>query len=281
MKLVLNNNDRFLSQGYHSLKRTLERSGEFIITKSSNMFTIPSKYHRKEEGFSLAKFGDILVAFDANGGYHNIESMYNDGLFDTVLKDVKFIIKTQYHPHKFWDKFGRNTGIKVIPWIMWSTLNFPLESFKWNPGNSFRYIASCAGGPNSNRRWGRPPFINWCKRDGSFHINRVFVNDFADVLKSCKWGLVLQGGNKHNCDGKNTREIEYASCGMPLALNYIPHYEYPFVPNRHFLYLKEPDDLKRLKFEDPRPYARASKELWDKYFKPESAARYLKRLIDV
>jgi len=280
MQLILNRNDQFLSQGYHSLKRTLEQSGEFKIAKAP-LFTIPAKYHRKEEGFSIAKVNGILIAFDANGGCYNIESMYRDGLFKTALKDLKFIIKTQFHPHRFWIKFEEETGIKVISWIMWSTLNFPMGCFQWDPSRDFKYIASCAGGPNSNRRWGRPPYIQWCQRDGSFHSQRVHVSEFAQIIEECKWGLILQGGNKHNCDGKNTREVEFASCGMPLVLNYIPHYEYPFVPNKHFLYLEKPNDLERLKTEDPRPYARASKELWENYLKPQAAAKHLKGLIGV
>lgn len=278
-QLVLNSRDTFLSQGYHSLKRTLEQSGEFNISKVA-MPEVPYKYRRKEEGFSLAKINGIVVAFDANGGYYNIESMYNDGMFNLIFKDVKFIIKTQYHPHKFWDKFQKDTGIKVISWIMWCTLNYPMECFKWNPSVNFKYTASCAGGPNSNKRWGRPPYIEWCKRDSSFHNERIDVIEFSKVLEKCKWGLILQGGNKYNCDGKNTREVEFASCGVPLVLNYIPNYEYNFIPNEHFLYLEKPQDLNRLKEEDPRPYARASIELWEKYLKPKSAAQHLKRLIN-
>lgn len=280
LDVVLNKNDNFLSQGYHSLKRTLINSNEFNIAYA-NLIEVPVKYRRKEEGFSLAVVDGLVIAFDANGGCYNIKSMYDDGLFNTIFRDVKIIVKTQYKHDKFWDCFERSTGIKVISWIMWCTLNFPLEHFKWNPSNKFKYTSTCAGGPNSNKRWGRPPYIEWCKRDGSFHTDRVKVNDFANVLKLCKWGLILQGGNKYNCDGKNTREIEYASCGMPLALNYIPNYEYPFVPDRHFLYLRRPDDLERLKTEDPRPYAHASCELWEKYFKPESAAKYFRKLIGV
>lgn len=276
--LMISHNDTFLSQGYHSLKRTLEQSCEFKIVKHK-FPEVPPKYRRKEEGFALAKIGDITIAFDANGGCYNIESMYNDGLFKSVFKDVKFIVKTQYHPHKFWDKFQEDTGIKVVSWIMWCTLNFPLECFKWDPSRQFKYTASCAGGPNSNRRWGRPPYIQWCKRDGSFHEQRVHVSEFAKTIEECKWGLILQGGNKYNCDGKNTREIEFASCGIPMVLNYIPNYEYAFEPNKHFLYLEKPEDLARLKTEDPTPYARASSKLWNDYFKPKSAAKYLVDLI--
>jgi len=278
--LLRSHNDTFLSQGYHSLMRALEYSGEFDISRVK-LVEVPTKYRRKEEGFSLAIINGVTVAFDANGGCYNIESMYNDGLFNTIFKDVRYIIKTQYHPHKFWDELQKETGITVISWIMWSTLNFPMGCFKWDPNRNFKFIATCAGGPNSNRRWGRPKYIQWCLNDKSFHHHRTNVHEFSKVLEECKWGLILQGGNKYNCDGKNTREIEYSSCGMPLALNYIPHYEYDFIPDKHFLYLKSPNDLERLKTEDPRPYARESAKLWDNYLKPQSAGKYLKRLMNV
>ena len=142
MEIILNSNDHGLSQGYFSLVRTIERSGVFEI-KKQKMVVLPQKYWRKEEGFCLASINGVVVAFDANGGYYNIESIYKDGLFKSIFKNVKFIIKTQYHPHKFWDRFQRDTGIKVVSWIMWSTLNFPMECFKWDPSRSFKYVSTC------------------------------------------------------------------------------------------------------------------------------------------
>lgn len=280
MELILNKNSSGLSQGYRSLIRTIERSGEFNILYN-NLPVLPQKYWRKEEGFCLFKIDGVTMAFDANGGCYNVESMYNDGLFKTIFKDIKFIVKTQFKNNKFWVKFQKETGIKVIPWIMWCTLNFPLEYFKWDPSRNFKYVSTCAGGPNSNRRWGRPPYIEWCRKNGNYHTDRIVVEDFVKVLENCKWGLILQGGNKANCDGKNTREVEYSSCGVPLVLNYIPTYDHPFIPNKHFLYIEKPSDLKRLETEDPRPYAKASSDLWENLLKPSSAAKFLKRLVNV
>lgn len=277
INIQLQRKDDYLSHGYHVLKRILTSSEQTIISYE-DYYVVDDKYRRKEEGFTIAKIDGITVAIDANGGCGNIKSMYEDGLFDSVLKDVKVIIKTQYKYNPFWEIFKQNTGIKVTPWIMWSTINFPLCSFSWAPTNH-KYLASCAGGRNSNRRWGRPPYINYCKNDDRFHSQRMLVNEYIEILKKCKWGLILQGGNKYNCDGKNTREIEYASCGMPLVLNYCPTYDFSFEPNKHFLYLEKPEDLEKLEYINPEPYAKASEELWHKYFKPESAVSYLMELI--
>lgn len=274
-RILLNSNDSGLSQGYQVLKRNIVESGIFNVNYD-RLLLAPAKYWRKEEGFSVAILDGSKIVIDANGDCSNLLTMYQDGLFETDFKYTEMIVKTQYQPHEFYDEL-RSRGIKVVSWVMWSTLNFPLESFKWTYGISI-YTASCAGGPNSNRRWGRPPFIEWCKNQPDFHCDRQPVERFAKTIQKCKWGLILQGGNRGNCDGKNTREVEFASCGMPLALNYIPHYEYEFEPDVHFLYIEKPEDLARLRTEDPRPYAEKSRELWENYLKPEAAAKHLLKL---
>lgn len=275
--IILNLNDTKLSQGYQVLKRNIIKSNIFKISYE-NLPLSPKKYCRKEEGLSVAIINGIKVIIDANGGCHNLIAMFNDGLFDTIFKNVKVIIKTQYKPHSFYDDLRRK-GIKVISWIMWSTLKFPREYFQWEYKSDFKYIASCAGGRNSNRRWGRPPYIEWCKKQNDFFTERQPVDQWAKTLQYCKWGLILQGGNKYNCDGKNTREVEFASCGMPMVLNYIPHYEYDFNPNEHFFFLQNPNDLAKLRLVDPEPFAKKSKELWNNYFKSKASVSYLLRLI--
>ncbi len=60
---------------------------------------------------------------------------------------------------------------------------------------------------------------------------------------------------------------------MPLALNYQPEFHFPFEPNKHYVYLKHPEDLEKLADLDPRPYAEASRELWETRFKPTAMAR--------
>lgn len=274
--IVLNSNDNTLSQGYHVLKRNIINSGIFDVAYDDLPIS-DVKYRRKEEGFSIAIINGVKIIIDANGGCHNIKAMYEDGAFDREFFDVRVIVKTQYKPCPFWNLL-RQKGFKIVSWIMWSTDNFPLECFKWHL-KDFKYTASCAGGPNSNKRWGRPPYIKWCESQNDFHTQRQKVNDFVEVLKQCKWGLILQGGNRYNCDGKNTREVEYASCGMPMVLNYIPNYEYEFEPDKHFLYLEHPDDLQKLRYLDPKPFAKKSLELWNNYLKPKSAGEYLIKLI--
>lgn len=277
-RIILNSDDSKLSQGYHVLKRNIVDSGIFDVLYD-NFSLAPKKYWRKEEGLSPAIIDGTVVIIDANGGCHNLKAMYEDGLFDSWFKHTEIIIKTQYKPHPFYDEL-RSKGIRVISWVMWPTFNSPLEAFKWCYGSgSFLFIASCAGGPNSSRRWGRPPYIEWCKKQIDFDHQRRSVNEWAKVIQHCKWGLILQGGNKRNCDGKNTREVEFASFGMPMALNYIPNYEYEFEPNKQFLFLEKPEDLEKLRTVDPRPFAEESKRLWEKYLKPEASVKYLLKLI--
>jgi len=66
---------------------------------------------------------------------------------------------------------------------------------------------------------------------------------------------------------------------MPMALNYKPRYLFPFEPNKHYVLLQSPDDIAKLSFVDPGPYVKASIDLWNNYFKPYAAAKYLMQLI--
>ena len=220
-RILLNSNDSGLSQGYQVLKRNIIESGVFSVHYDS-LLLAPRRYWRKEEGLSTAILDGSKIIIDANGDCSNLMAMYRDGLFETDFKYTEMIIKTQYQPHEFYDEL-RSKGIKVVSWIMWSTLTFPLESFKWTYGTSI-YTASCAGGPNSNRRWGRPPFIEWCRAQPNFHYERQPVEQFAKTIQKCKWGLILQGGNKGNCDGKNTRLTNTSSETLPFNQLAIPFY---------------------------------------------------------
>jgi len=279
-KIELNANEEGLSLGYRMLKKNLVDSGIFRVNYKDFPVVLDKYRRRKDEGFCFLRINNKLIIIDANGGHGNIEAMYRDGLFNEPwYKDVVCLVKTQYHPHLFYEEFQRKTGIKVVSWIMWPTDNFPLGCFKWNVDKVHKYTASCAGGRNSNRRWGRPSYIKYCERHEGFHTERLPVEKFVEVLKECRWGLILRGGYKGNCDAKNTREHEYMSCGMPLVLNYTPHYDYPFRPYEHFAFVKSPEELASLNGKNIRAFAKASTDIWNKYIKPDSSAKFLLKLL--
>ena len=97
--------------------------------------------------------------------------------------------------------------------------------------------------------------------------NAIDENLYFDLLKQTKWGLILKGKGEA---GKNRREMEYASYGMPLALNYKPIYPFEFEPNKHYFYLEKIEDLNKLKEINPMPFAKQSTDMYKKYFCFES-----------
>ncbi len=79
---------------------------------------------------------------------------------------------------------------------------------------------------------------------------------------------------------KNRREIEFASCGVPLALNYKPTYLWPFRPGIEYFHLDSAARLKEMIDTDPAPFAKASAEVYRKYLCAEGQARLLLKMLD-
>jgi hypothetical protein len=196
---------------------------------------------------------------------------------DGILKDIDMLIKIQYHPCKYWDDFQKDTGIKVNSWTVMPTKDFPLESFQWENKKKFKWVTTVTG---KNNRFGRQPWTDWCgQQDDFFSSGEYLVNDtldsYVDRLKDCKWGMILKGKNGAV---KNRRECEFASCGIPLALNYDPHYPWGMVPDVHYVKLNKPEDMAKLREIDPEPYARASRRLYYDRFSPYGMANTLLEL---
>ena len=202
------------------------------------------------------------------------------GYFDPkgMLANVRFVLKIQWQPLPLWDELFAKTGIPVTPWTIFPSREFPLEAFQYDPTAKHIYT----GAINGVMRYGRTDYRNMAQKHQDFYVSIGSKDDTMDeylnILRACRWGISLCG--KRGTDGKNRREIEYVSCGMPLALNYCPHYPFPFFPERDFILLKSPDDLLRLRDTDPAPFAEASRQVYRDHWSPVGMSRTLIQLVD-
>ena len=199
---------------------------------------------------------------------------------DQSIKRPDIIIKIQRSNDEktpLWKELSNISGIKIIPWIVNPNSLFPIGFSHWSSTNKYKYLCFKTGRMTRKR-------AKWMKILNSpetpCYTKRLPYEGYLDLVKNSTWGLILKGVAGQHTDGKNRREYEYASCGIPQALDYQPYYPFPHEPNKHYVYLEKPEDVIKLKDIDPAPYAQASSELYEKYFSPVSAANLLIKLCE-
>jgi len=275
--LILPNNYESNNGWNWTLYKMLAQSKMFNITCKDFPYTRVN--NNRNGNWTLMEVDGITIGLDTWDTWAPTSTFKDNGFFDNVLSHVDLILKIQYYKCDYWDNFEKETNIKVRPWTVMPTKDFPLESFKWENKNH-KWYGTVTG---KNNRFGRQAWTDWCsKTDGFYSSGDYLVNDTLDDyinrLKECKWGIILKG-KQRNHDGKNRRESEFTSCNMPLVLNYIPTYTFQMNPNEHFLYVENPDDLIILKNIDPMPYVKASEYLWNEHFSPVGIAKTLLSII--
>ena len=299
-----------------TLHRMLASSGEFDVTETfsygegANQWNplFPDECPRgicdKVRGtFSVFRIDSDLIGADAWDTQSPTSAMHQRGLFnhrspfgggglnretgghvsrkhpEDILNDcrIKMIAKIQWRPDPFWDEMTRDTGIPVVPWTIFPTREFNLSCFDYDPDKSHQWVGTLTGA----RRFGRQAFCDAAAAQGGFYLKDGGEKDdlvqYVETLKECRWGISL--GGKRDTDKKNRREIEFASCGMPLAINYSPHYCWPFRAGKEYVLLETPDDLKKLKDIDPAPFAEASKRIFGDHLSPRGMAATLLQLL--
>jgi hypothetical protein len=194
----------------------------------------------------------------------NIPHYYLQENKPTILK-IQYTINNQSLYDKIYEKFQ----IKVLPFIIFPNKVFNLSFNKWKYTDNHEYLCFHTG-----RIWReRHKWVNYLnnssfkKPDTSKQLNE---KDFESLLLKTKWGLILKGKGV----GKNRREVEYMSIGMPLVLNYKPEYPFPYNPDEHYVYLEKPSDIDKLIDLDPKPFAEKSVEIYNKYYSVESGGLY-------
>lgn len=234
---------------------------------------------QKEKQYNMrGKHGD-MAAFRINEKLIIIDTQFDDtrtlsyfgyGLLNVAKPDLYIKLDNRYQLLK--DSLP--CPLKV--WVTFPGTFELVNKFKWVPGNTDNVFSS---GPHSYRYVHRHAWFNKAKSLGfSAYITKPLPEYISDLKKS-NWGVAIscllhQSGM--TAWYKNTREYEFISNGIPLALNYVPYYdEFPFNPMEHYLHIPNVNDLDKLLTVDPIPYHEKSKWLWDNYFRPDKATQLL------
>lgn len=190
-------------------------------------------------------------------GDHNIPSCYSNNYPPLTILKVQYDL---IHKEKY-DILYNKYKIKVLPFIMFPNRYFNLAFDKWKYNND-QYLCFHTG-----RIWrGRSAWVSFLNTSNlnipKIHKELIIDKEYEQLLLKTKWGLILKGKGV----GKNRREVEYMSIGMPLALNYKPHYPFEYNANEHYVFLEKPQDILKLQDIDPEPYAQKSLEIYEKYY---------------
>lgn len=253
----------------------------FLLSQHPNTTQITTKLFPMldlKKGYRMTPFiiNEKLFLIDEWDYGYPTNDILNRGIPEYYSNNNATILKIQYNINdiNIYNQIFQIYNIRIVPFIIFPNSKFNLSNFFWFNNASFKFTYAMTGKPWRNRRfWLR--YASQHHRDTSFvacdvkggEVNSLSQMDHYDkLLQSCRWGLILKG---RGGGGKNRREFEFSSCGMPLALNYKPHYHFDFEPNYHYVYLEKPEDLNRLYDIDPQPYSERSWEIYKKYFSPE------------
>lgn len=264
-----------------TLHRMLAESWLFDVEQSASLPQLPRKScGRVTQNFSAVMIDDLLIGIDTWDTNSPTETAWREGFFDAgeVLSAMALVLKIQHEPLPLWDEFTAATQIPINAWTIFPTREYPLEFFRYDPNANHIYIGTLTGAD----RYGRTDFKNTARERHDFYAleggQKDSLDEYLNIVKSCRWGISLRG--KRGTDGKNRREIEFASCGIPLALNYQPHYPFPFEPGKHYIYLRDAGDLAKLRDIDPQPYAEASWSVYQNYWSVRGMARLFVTLVE-
>ena len=267
LKLEFPRQMRQLTDWNRMLLQSLAESGEFDISYTELPHTSSTRRFRKN--FHFMRLDGVMIGVDT----WDFALPTTSG--DPILNYADLLLKIEYRPYSIWEGVEQRHQARVSAWTMFGYECFPTESFQWNARNRHKHLCVFSGHQKrSKRRW-----LKFMRAQNWPVYGKQSVADYMELICNMRWGVILQGRAGEHCDGKNRREHAYTSLGMPLALNYQPHYPFPMNAGEHYVYLKDPEDLLSLQDIDPAPYAEASRQLWVDHFSPIGMARTLKALI--
>lgn len=224
------------------------------------------KYRVKYGDLCFIRINDRIVALEAFMRPIHNHRLYVSGLFNDVKPDFWI---SYYHDPEFEDMIK----CPVKPWVTFPSGWKFVQRFKWSGG---RHTGIITSGKHSAVLMRRTNWIAKAKELGDFFAtdHAIEENKYLDALANSRWGIILSYRRL-----KNTREYEFPSCGMPIAMNYQPVYEYPFYPGDHYFLMESPDDLEKLRDLNAHHYARQSRWIWDNYLRPDRAVSLLLRIL--
>ena len=177
--------------------------------------------------------------------------------------------------YNFYEKYG----IRIYPFPMPILFHVDqiLNGWEYNTHSVKKYVANMRF--NRKFRKSRTRWIKFSKkRPNLFNHQLRQTNDFLrSTTNDVQWGVNLRGRGR---DGKCYRESEFMLMGVPLALDYIPFYPFPFKPNEQYILMEKPKDLLKLQDIDPRPYIAESKRIGNKYIRPSGMLSLMESLIN-
>jgi hypothetical protein len=210
---------------------------------------------------SFARVDGKLVVFDTQFGDGFSADYLKNGLLNKI-------------PTAAYIKYKQNPELQKLlncPLVVWSM--FPAG---WELVNKFIYNSHyskyniMASGMHSLKVMQRVDWFEHAKTIGIDTKIAIPGTQYLELLKKSRFGIILSIR-----DEKNTREYEFISNFMPLALNYKPEFEFDFYPGEHYLYIKNISDLSRILTEDTYKYSAKSKYIWENYFRPDMASKIL------
>ena len=282
MKLAIPPDSAPLASWNRTICRMLRESGMFHVVEDGSLPRLPrAGYGRLAGNLHCMDLDGVRIAVDTWDTKAPASKAFEDGLFDRgePLAGVKLLLKLQKWSGDdgYWDDFTWATDIPVRPWCIMPSQEWKLGCFRWQAeGHTY---TGCISGV---MRYGRGEYFEEAQRHPDFLTfgdHKVpFFETYLRAMQKVKFGISLHG--RRNSDGKNRREIEFASCGMPLALNYQPTYPWPMTPGEDYVLLTGADDLLKLRDIDPAPYAAAADRLYQTYWSPRGMARVLVELVD-
>jgi len=257
--------DVLIKSGIFNVTRQEQPENTMLIEEVKRLFG--NKYRAKYGGLCFIKIGGRLVILEAFMRPVHNHKLFLNGMFNNIKPDfwVSF-----YHDPEFEDMIK----CPVRPWITFPCGFDFVNKFQWHGPK--KYTGFITSGKASALLMRRVEWIKHAQGLGDFFAtgHPIAPEKYLQTMLESTWGIILSHKRL-----KNTREYEYPSCGMPMALNYMPIFEYPFNPNEHYILLEDPEDLTKLRDINPHHYARQSRWIWDNYLRPDRAAALLLRML--
>ena len=186
----------------------------------------------------------LIDVWDFGNNMSAFLSMQNAPHVDLVL----MIQRTREH------SWPNDRGIKVLPWTMFHTEHATWLRYILTYRNRVRktakvYRSAFTGASRFHRR---APWVAALEHiEGVFlrtyegsTANRVgTLDDYISMILEWGSGIILKGGCHRYTDGKNRREVEFGGLGIPMILNYRPHYYDDLTPDKHYIYAETVEDL--------------------------------------
>lgn len=113
--------------------------------------------------------------------------------------------------------------------------------------------------------------------------------EYAAKLGTWRRCLILGGKGTRGAASHNRREPECAAMGLPMVLNYKPHYYEPFVGGIHYGYAKTPERLQSLNDKhtarlglstDEKERVQGAREYWERNQSPAGICRLFKQICE-